>query len=311
MSTLAIVVPCYNEAEILPQALEELKSVLDRLIKSGLVEGGSNIYCVDDGSKDATWAIIESEAKRSLRVHGIKLSGNCGHQNAIMAGMLKVTEDMVITIDADLQDDIHAIETMVRHHLAGAEIVYGVRNERKADTPFKRMTAEGYYKLLKNMGVRIIYNHADYRLLGRRAIEALREYREKNLFVRGLIPQLGFTVATVEYARKPRTAGESKYPLRKMLSLAWNGITSFSTVPLRLVFYSGLIISMLSFLSGIVIILLRLFTETTIPGWTSIIVPMCFLGGIQLISIGIIGEYIGKIYIETKARPRFHIEKEV
>lgn len=311
MKRLSIVVPCYNEEEMLVHSAQELAHVMQTLVKEGLVSPESEIYFVDDGSCDKTWTLIERTAAEYPCIRGLKLSGNRGHQNAIMAGMLTVPGDMVLTIDADLQDDVGAIGAMVRHHLQGAEIVYGVRNDRTADTFFKRFTAEFYYTILKRMGVKVVFNHADYRLMGRAALNALADYHEVNLFVRGIIPQLGFTTAYVEYARKERLAGESKYPLRKMLSLAWNGITSFSILPLRLIFYCGLVISLAAFGLGTFALLLTLFTTHTVPGWASTVVPMFFLGGIQLISTGIIGEYIGKIYLETKRRPRFHIEKQV
>jgi glycosyltransferase involved in cell wall biosynthesis len=311
IKSLSILVPCFNEEDILPTSLGQLQDILESLIARSIVTPKSAIYCVDDGSRDRTWAIIESWARRTPLVHGIKLSRNCGHQRAIIAGMTTIPGDMIITIDADLQDDTAVMETMVGCHTAGAEIVYGVRNQRVSDSFFKRNTAQWYYRLLKGMGVEIIFNHADYRLMGRRSIEALLEYKEANLFVRGIIPHLGFTAATVEYARKPRLAGDSKYPTLKILSLAWEGITSFSILPLRLMFFLGLVLASFSFMAGVMAILIRCLTDSTIPGWTSIVVPMVFLGGLQLIAIGLMGEYIGKIYMETKSRPRFHIEKEI
>lgn len=311
LKVLSIVVPCYNEEAALPHTVATLEATLQRLIDGQLVSPESAIYFVDDGSRDTTWALIKQYTSASSLVHGIKLSGNRGHQSALMAGILNVPGDMVLSIDADLQDDPQAIESMVRHHLAGAEIVYGVRSQRETDTPFKRITALLYYKLLQRLGVRIILNHADYRLMGRAALNALAEYREVNLFVRGIVPYLGFSTATVEYARHKRVAGTSKYPLAAMLALAWNGITSFTAVPLRLIFIAGIIIALCSFLFGLWAVYLALFTSHAVPGWASITVPLFFLGGVQLLSMGIIGEYIGKIYMETKNRPRFHVETTV
>jgi len=311
MKKLAIVIPCYNEEEVLPQCVAELMRVLSQLFEKQLISQESALYFVDDGSTDATWSMIERYAETSPHIHGIKLSANRGHQHAILAGMLSIPCDMMVTIDADMQDDVDIIESMLRHHLQGAEIVYGVRNARGSDTAFKRLSAELYYRVLRWMGIKIIFNHADYRLLGRAALDALAQYGEVNLFLRGILSQLGFTTATVEYARKKRDAGTSKYPVTKMLALAWNGITSFSTAPLRAISVFGMVVAFTSFVMGIYALWEALFTNATIPGWTSTVVPLFFLGGIQLISIGIVGEYVGKIYFETKARPRFHIEKQV
>ncbi len=309
MKQLSIVVPCYNEQEALPHAIPKLLEILQKIKEKRLVSEESSVYFVDDGSRDDTWRLIEEVASRWSCVHGIKLSGNRGHQFALLAGLMNVPGDIVVSLDADLQDDVGAVEQMVLRHQEGAEIVYGVRADRQSDTIFKKFSAQLYYRLLGRLGVDIVFNHADYRLLSRPALTALAEYREVNLFLRGLIPKLGFKTAIVEYVRHERIAGESKYPLKKMLSLAWNGITSFSAFPLRLIAIFGVVVAVAAFIMGMVAIYLALFTDQVIPGWTSIVVPMFFLGGVQLLAIGLIGEYIGKIYMETKARPRYHIEK--
>lgn len=308
MMRLGIVVPCYNEEEVLPETIARLAALVRGLIEKGRIAPESGVYYVDDGSRDATWKIIQDAAAREAGVHGIKLSRNRGHQNALLAGLEGAQGDAIISVDADLQDDLGVIEKMVDLYVGGAEIVYGVRESRTTDTIFKRITAEFYYRLLARMGVQIVFNHADYRLMSRRALQALERFGEVNLFLRGIIPQLGFTTATVTYARGERFAGESKYPLRKMLALAANGITSFSVVPLRLIAGLGLLISSFSALMIGWIVVGKLFNDV-IPGWASSVVPIYLLGGVQLLSIGIIGEYIGKIYLETKRRPRFLIEE--
>ena len=306
---LGVVVPCYNEQEVLPETNKRLRALLSSMESQGLITADSQICYVDDGSADTTWSLIESLAADDSRVHGIKLSGNRGHQNALLAGLFSVDADAIVSIDADLQDDVSAIEEMVRHFIAGAEIVYGVRSERTTDTMFKRSTAVGYYTLLRKFGVKLVHNHADFRLMGRRAIDALKQYSEVNMFLRGIVPMLGYRTETVYYARAERFAGESKYPFRKMLAFAIEGITSFSVVPLRLITMLGFAISLFSFLMIIVVIYGRFFTHNLIPGWASSVVPIYFLGGIQLLCIGILGEYVAKIYLETKARPRYFIEK--
>ena len=306
---LGIVVPCFNEEEVLPETNKRLLALLDVMQEQNLVSQDSMVCYVDDGSADTTWALIESLALQDSRIHGIKLSGNRGHQNALMAGLFSVDTDAVVSIDADLQDDVSVIEDMVRHFRAGAEIVYGVRSARTTDTLFKRCTAVGYYRLLAQFGVKLVHNHADFRLMGRRAVDALKQYSEVNLFLRGIVPMIGYRTETVYYERAVRFAGESKYPFRKMLAFAIEGITSFSVVPLRLITMVGLFISLFSFAMILVVIYGRLFTENLIPGWASSVVPIYFLGGIQLLCLGIIGEYVAKIYIETKARPRYFIEK--
>jgi polyisoprenyl-phosphate glycosyltransferase len=308
LQQLAIVVPCYNEDEVLPETASRLNSVLNELIAAGFI-GGMSVYFIDDGSTDRTWALIEEMAARDNRVHGIKLSRNYGHQSALLAGLFHALGDAVISIDADLQDDLAAIKDMLAAYSTGAEIVYGIRRERSSDTIFKRGTAEGYYRLLQTMGVRLVFNHADYRLLSRRVIEALRGYKETNLFLRGLIPQLGFNSATVYYNRSERFAGESKYPFSKMLGLAIEGVTSFSEVPLKLITVLGLLISLFSFGLALWALGVRIFNPSAVPGWASIVIPLYFLGGIQLLCMGVIGQYLAKVYSETKARPRFIVEK--
>lgn len=308
---LAIVVPCYNEEEVLPETNRRLLALLTRLSDSELTSVESGIYYVDDGSKDATWALIESLATTDPRVHGIKLSRNRGHQNALLSGLLTVEGDAIVSIDADLQDDVSVIEAMVREFIGGAEVVYGVRDSRQTDTVFKRHTALLYYGLMKKMGVDLVHNHADFRLLGRRAIEALRQYGEVNMFLRGIVPLIGYRTATVKYDRAERFAGVSKYPLRRMLTFAAEGITSFSIVPLRLITLFGFLVSGFSFAMILFIIYGAVVLKAVIPGWASSVVPIYFLGGIQLLSIGILGEYVAKIYLETKQRPRYVIEKSI
>ncbi len=307
--TLTIVIPCYNEAEVLPETVRRLQSVLQDLESKEKITSNSKLVFVDDGSKDQTWALIERFADECSVVQGIKLSRNYGHQNALLAGLLVAQGDALVSVDADLQDDLGVIEQMLDAYHDGCDVVYGVRENRETDSAFKRFTAESYYCLLAFMGVDVVFNHADYRLLSRRAVEALREYGEVNLFLRGIIPLLGFRSRSISYRRAERFAGESKYPMRKMLSLACQGITSFSTFPLRLITVLGLIIFVVSSLLGIWAIGIRLFSDLAVPGWASTVVPAYFLGGIQLLGIGIIGEYLAKIYMETKRRPRFHIEK--
>ena len=308
---LAIVVPCYNEHEVLPETNRRLIALLDRMAVAGLVIEGSAIHYVDDGSRDGTWPLIQQLAAQDPRVHGLKLSRNRGHQAALMAGLLNVEGDAMVSIDADLQDDVDVIEAMVREFISGHEVVYGVRDSRATDTVFKRQTALAYYGLLRRMGVDLVHNHADFRLLGRRAVEALREYGEVNLFLRGVVPLIGYKATSVKYNRAERFAGESKYPLRKMLAFAIEGVTSFSIVPLRLITLLGLGISVFSFVMILFVLYGTLVLKAVIPGWASSVVPIYFLGGIQLLSIGIIGEYVSKIYMETKRRPRYFIEQQV
>lgn len=308
---LAIVVPCYNEEEVLPETNRRLLALLSRLQEKGMISVSSAIHFVDDGSRDGTWALIEQLAAADPRVRGIKLSRNRGHQPALMAGLLTVEGDAIVSIDADLQDDVSVIESMVREFIGGAEVVYGVRDSRASDSAFKRRTALAYYGLLRRMGVDLVHNHADFRLMGRRAIEALRDYGEVNMFLRGIVPMIGYRAATVKYDRAERFAGVSKYPLRKMLAFAIEGVTSLSVVPLRLITLLGFLVSAFSFAMILFIVYGTLVMKAAVPGWASSVVPIYFLGGIQLLSIGILGEYVAKIYLETKQRPRYFIEKSI
>lgn len=308
---IGIVVPCYNEEAVLQETSKRLLTLLERLIASGKITGNSRIYFIDDGSRDQTWDMIEALSTEHPAVHGIKLSRNRGHQNALLAGLFTAEGDALISIDADLQDDIEVIASMVDRHLAGDDIVYGVRETRQSDTLFKRTTAEGFYKVMKLLGVDIIHNHADYRLMSRRSIEELKHFPEVNLFLRAMVPLVGYASSQVFYARAERFAGESKYPLKKMLSFAWDGITSFSIVPLRMISALGFLIFVAALVMSLWVLGTKLFTEEAIPGWASTVLPIYFIGGIQVLSIGIVGEYIGKMYLETKHRPRFIIEKSI
>jgi glycosyltransferase involved in cell wall biosynthesis len=308
LPVLGLVIPCFNEEEVLRETTARLVPLLNRMCNEGLISDRSAVFYVDDGSRDKTWALIEELSTTYTRVCGIKMSRNRGHQNALLCGLMTAPGDILISVDADLQDDLAVIPQMVRHYHEGCEIVYGVRKRRDTDTFFKRFTAEGYYKLMALMKVDIIFNHADYRLLSRRALDALSSYREVNLFLRGLVRLLGYKSGIVEYERAERFAGESKYPLHKMLSFAWQGITSFSTAPLKLITMTGVIVSFLSMALALWGLVIALETDKALPGWASTVVPMYFLGGIQLLSLGIIGEYIAKIYLESKGRPRFHVD---
>lgn len=308
---LAIVVPCYNEEEALPETNKRLLALLDRMQTNGVISADSAIHYIDDGSRDKTWPLIKTLAATDTRVHGIKLSRNRGHQTALLAGLLTAEGDALVSIDADLQDDVNVIEKMVAEFAAGAEVVYGVRDSRAADTAFKRHTALAYYGLMRKMGVDLVHNHADFRLMGRRAIEALREYGEVNMFLRGIVPLIGYRAATVKYDRAERFAGVSKYTLSKMLTFALEGVTSFSVVPLRLITLLGFLVSVFSFLMILFIVYGAVVLKAVVPGWASSVVPIYFLGGIQLLSMGIIGEYVAKIYMEAKGRPRFFIEKTI
>lgn len=311
MDKLAVVVPCYNEEEMLRITSEALRGVLDDLVKKDKIDPDSFILFVNDGSRDRTWELIEEEhAAHPTQVLGVKLAGNVGHQFALTAGLITAMEmsDVTISIDADLQDDIAVIEEMIDKFHAGNDIVYGVRKERKTDTFFKRTTAQAFYKLMKLMGVKTIYNHADFRLMSKRAVEEFSRYRETNLFLRGMIPLIGYQTDSVYYDRKERMAGESKYPLKKMLALAFNGISSFSVKPISLILGLGLFIVFAS-IAAAVYALISYFTDRVVPGWTSLILSIWFLGGLQLLAIGMVGQYIGKIYMEVKQRPRYNIEK--
>ena len=307
---LAVIVPCYNEEEALPQSIKTLSGTLNNLIKSGLIRESSRLVFVNDGSKDSTWKIIENAHKKSPRVKGISLSRNFGHQEALLAGLYNTDADIYITIDADLQDDIDAIDAMLAAFQNGNDIVYGVRASRKQDSAFKRATAQGYYRLLRALGADVVYNHADYRLMSRRALDALAEYKEVNLFLRGLVPLVGYPSTVVYYERGKRFAGESKYPLRKMLSFAWEGVSSLTVSPLRLITRIGIVMFLVS-IAMLIYFLVRYFTGHTVAGWSSLAVSIWAIGGLQLLAIGVVGEYIGKIYLETKARPRYRIETEL
>ncbi len=309
MTTLYIVVPCYNEEEVLSKTAATLLKKYEQLAKDKLISTDSKIVFVDDGSSDKTWKKIQSYTHINAAFGGIKLSRNRGHQNALLCGLLTLKEyaDAIISIDADLQDDIDAIDEMLRSYEQGSDIVYGVRSERKTDTFFKRFTAEGYYKILEKMGAKVIFNHADFRLMSKRAIECLSMFKERNIFLRGLVPMIGFKTDIVKYKRSEREAGESKYPLSKMLALAWEGITSLSIRPIRLVTTTGAVIFALSILM-LIYSVVRYFMGATVSGWASLAVSIWAIGGLQLLAIGVVGEYIGKIYLETKNRPRFIVE---
>ena len=307
---LYIVIPCYNEEEVLPITSVMFLEKLNSLIEKGKIDADSRILFVNDGSRDNTWQIIQSLAKEDPHYEGICLSRNRGHQNALLAGLMEAKDlcDITISIDCDGQDDINAMDEMVDAYLEGSEIVYGVRSSRKTDTFFKRTTAQGFYKLLSSMGVETVYNHADYRLMSSRALNAFSDFREVNIFLRGMVPMVGFKTSSVTYERHERIAGESHYPLSKMIALAVNGITSLSVKPIRMIMSVGFLVAVLSFV-GILWSLISYFIGNTVTGWASIICIVCFFSGIQLISIGVIGEYIGKIYLESKARPRFIISE--
>ena len=306
---LAIVVPCYNEEEVLPISIPELLRVLDELTGQKKISTDSYLLFVNDGSRDRTWELLEEAHQKDSRVRAVKLAKNCGHQSALIAGLMTAKEDadMTVSIDADLQDDTSVIGEMVEEYHNGCEIVYGVRGSRRSDSFFKRTTAEGFYKLLAALGVKTVFNHADFRLMSAKALNELAEYKETNLYLRGLIPLLGLKTGKVVYERKERLAGESKYPLKKMLALALNGITSFSVQPIRLVFHIGLFVLLIC-LGAAVYAFVSYLTGDVERGWTSLILSVWFLGGIQLLAIGVIGEYIGKIYNEVKHRPLYHIE---
>ena len=309
MDRLALVVPCYNEEAVLEISAKELKSVLSDLIQKQKISSDSFILFVNDGSKDRTWELIEKEHRESEMVFGLKLAGNVGHQFALTAGLLTAKDicDIAVSIDADLQDDTSVIEEMVDKYHEGNDIVYGVRNDRKSDSWFKRTTAQGFYKIMALMGVKTVYNHADFRLMSKRALEHFSKFEENNLYLRGMVPLIGYQTDCVYYERKERVAGESKYPFSKMLALAWNGITSFSVKPISLVTGLGFLIMFLSVLAAIYAFV-SYFFGTVEPGWTSLLLSVWFLGGLQLCAIGLIGQYIGKIYIEVKHRPRYNIE---
>lgn len=309
---IGIVSPCYNEELVLTETSLQLNAIVANLIDRNIISNKSFAVFVDDGSKDKTWAVIEEKAAQFPFIKGLKLAGNVGHQKALLAGLLTFNEeaDALISIDADLQDDVRVIEEMILKFKAGIDVVYGVRKERTTDTYFKRNTALLFYNLMKKMKVNIVHNHADYRLCSRRVLNALSSFGEVNLFLRGIIPSIGFSNEIVYYDRLERFAGESKYPFRKMATFAWNGITSFSNYPLKLVTIIGFVIFFFCLLlTGYAF--LALYTGNLVPGWLSTVLPMYFLGGVQLFCFGIIGEYIGKIYLEVKQRPRYFIDKRV
>lgn len=307
---LYIVVPCYNEEAVLPETQKELGNKLSDMISTGAISEESRIVFVDDGSKDRTWELIEKYHSENSKIGGVKLAHNRGHQFAVLAGLMTVKDlcDMAITMDADLQDDIDVVDKFVEKYKEGCEVVYGVRNSRVTDTFFKKTTAEGFYKIMQAMGVDIVFNHADYRLMSKTVLDALSEYKEVNLFLRGIVPLIGYKSDIVEYARKERFAGESKYPLKKMLAFAIDGITSFSIKPIRMITTLGVgalgvsALMILWFIIGAV-------RGNTVSGWATIVVSIWLFGGLILLGLGVVGEYIGKIYMEAKGRPRFRVEK--
>ncbi len=310
---LYIVVPCYNEEEVLPETTKRLKEKLNSLIKKKEISEKSKVMYVNDGSKDNTWNLIKEIHEKEPLFTGISLSRNRGHQNALVAGLLTAKEyaDVVISMDADLQDDINAIDEMIEKYKEGKQIVYGVRSSRKKDTWFKKTTAEGFYKFMKFMGVDIVYNHADYRLTSKKILDQFQNYKEVNLFLRGIFPLIGYPSDIVYYERSERFAGKSKYPLKKMLSFAFDGITSFSVKPIRFISSIGLIFSILSFLFLLYILISKLTGAIVISGWTSTVALISFFGSFQILCIGLIGEYISKIYLEVKERPRFIISENL
>ncbi len=309
MDRLALVVPCYNEEAVIKISSEALRNTLEDLVQKQKIAEDSFILFVDDGSKDKTWELIEEEFQRHENVKGLKLAGNVGHQFALTAGLLTAKDwsDVTVSIDADLQDDVAVIEEMIDKFHEGNDIVYGVRNDRSSDSFFKRFTAQSFYKLMAAMGVKTVYNHADFRLMSKRAVEQFSKYEETNLFLRGMMPLIGYQTACVYYERKERVAGESKYPLKKMLALAFNGISSFSVKPISMITVLGIVIICMSIIAA-AYALFSYFTGQVTAGWTSLILSIWFLGGVQLVSIGLIGQYIGKIYIEVKHRPRYNVE---
>ncbi len=306
------VIPCYNEEEVLPETVKRLTEKLSSMKAQGLASEKSRMLLVDDGSKDKTWQIIESLHQANPLVEGVKLARNRGHQNALLCGLMTAMEkcDCAISLDADLQDDTDVLDQFVQKYLEGCDVVYGVRNKRETDTWFKRTTAEGYYKVLNLLGVDVVFNHADYRLMSKRALEGLSEYKEVNLFLRGIVPLIGYRSDYVYYDRRERFAGESKYPLKKMIALALDGITSFSVKPLKLISNLGILISILS-VFGLLYALISHFAGATVAGWTAIVCSIWLLGGLQMLCLGVVGTYVGKIYSEVKARPRYRIEEKL
>ena len=311
MDRLGIVVPCYNEEEVFPISEPALRGVLDDLVAKGKIAPDSFVLFVNDGSKDATWELIE-EAHRQhpVQVRGVKLAGNVGHQFALTAGLITAKDmcDVTVSIDADLQDDVNVIEEMVDKYHEGCDIVYGVRSDRKTDSFFKRTTAQAFYKLMASMGVKTVYNHADFRLMSQRAVEQFSHYEETNLFLRGIVPTLGYKTDCVYYQRLERAAGESKYPLSKMLALAFNGISSFSIKPINTILGVGFAMIIIA-IGAAIYAIVSYCLGNVVPGWTSLMLSIWFIGGLQLLAIGLVGQYIGKVYIEVKHRPRYNIEK--
>lgn len=309
-AVLYIVVPCYNEEQVLPETTKRLKEKLCELIQNGSVSPRSRIVYVDDGSSDNTWKMISQMHAQDKLISGLNLSRNRGHQNALLAGLLAVRDraDMVISMDADLQDDINAIDEMIKRYKQGYEVVYGVRSERKTDSFLKKITAQGFYKFINMLGAESIYNHADYRLMGKMALARLSEFNEVNLYLRGIIPMIGYKSCTVTYERSERFAGESKYPLKRMLAFAAEGITSLSIRPIRMITALGIGIFIVS-IAMLIYVFIKFFAGETIIGWSSVVVSVWGIGGLTLLSVGVIGEYIGKIYLETKRRPRFIVDK--
>jgi len=305
---LFIIIPCYNEEEVLPVTAPLFLAKINELELSGRISKDSRIMFVDDGSKDSTWDIITGLSSEDIHYTGIRQSRNRGHQNAVLAGLMEAKDicDITISIDCDGQDDINAMDRMIDEYVGGCEIVYGVRSSRKSDSLFKKTTAQGYYRFLKAMGVEVVYNHADYRLVSSKVLQEFEGFKEVNLFLRGMFPLVGFKSTSVYYERKERIAGRSHYPLRKMLGLAFDGITSLSVKPIRMITFFGLLISFLS-LIGIIWIIISAVIGRTVTGWASTICIVCFIGGMQALFLGVIGEYVGKIYLEVKARPRYII----
>lgn len=310
MAIVYLVVPCYNEQAVLPETTRQLTEKLREMQADGLASPESRILYVDDGSRDKTWELISQYHEENELVSGVKLAHNRGHQNALLAGLMTAMQyaDCAISLDADLQDDIGVLDEFVKKYEEGCDVVYGVRSSRQTDSAFKRITAQGFYKFMKVLGVDVVYNHADYRLMSRRALQALSEYRETNLFLRGIIPLIGYKSASVFYERHERFAGESKYPLKKMLSFALDGVSSFSVKPLKIISNFGIFISILS-IAGLLYALISYLTHQAVAGWTAIIASIWLLGGIQMLCIGVVGGYIGKIYQEVKGRPRYKIEE--
>lgn len=307
--TLYLAIPCYNEEAVLPETSRRLREKFTALLQAGRISGESRICFIDDGSKDRTWELIAGLHAEDPVFSGIKLSRNRGHQNALLCGLMTLRDraDCVISMDADLQDDINAIDAMLDQFVAGCDVVYGVRSKRETDSALKRMTAEGFYRVMRALGADVVFNHADYRLMSRRALDALAEYKEVNLFLRGMVPLIGYKSGVVYYERAERFAGESKYPLKKMLSFAWEGITSLSVQPIKLITRLGTLMFCVS-LVMLIWFLIRHFTGHTVQGWSSLAVSIWAIGGLELLAIGVVGEYIGKIYLETKGRPRYLAE---